>query len=347
MSTRSIRIGVAGCGYWGPNLVRNFAAVEGGELAAICDILPDRLVAQSARFPSAQPYGDFDTMLAHADLDAVVLATPSPTHFALAKRALSAGLHTYVEKPLTLESHESRELVELADRSGLTLMVGHLLKYHPAVDRIKQYVDTGELGQVRYIYTRRLNLGQVRHQENALWCLAPHDISLLLYLVDSDPVEVTANGGAYLQIGVEDVAFATVRFRNGVLGHMHVGWLDPTKARSLTVVGSRKMAIFDDTLDTQKLRLFDKGADSTGVMGQFSLRSGETVAPTLPAGEPLHVECQHFVDCVREGRQPLSDGRDGLRVVQTLEAAEQSLRGGGMPVSLSRLDGLALVRAAA
>jgi predicted dehydrogenase len=337
-----ISVGVVGCGYWGPNLIRNFAALREASLVAVCDLNAEKLASQVSAYPGVRGFTSLSSMLSEVDLDAVVVATAAHTHYHIAKEVLLKGKHVFVEKPLTLSSSEAAELVKLAQSRGLILMVGHLLKYHPGLAMVKQYVDSGELGEIRYLYSQRVNLGIVRSEENALWSLAPHDIAVMCYLVGSEPEEVSANGAAYLQPGIEDVVFATIKFCNGVMANLHVSWLDPHKIRKLTVVGSRKMVVFDDMSPSQKVILYDKGVDQHGTVGypdSLSIRSGDIFVPQIETTEPLKLECQHFLDCIKRGQTPLSDGLDGLRVVKILEAADRSLKSGGKPVPIDDLPG--------
>jgi len=281
-------------------------------------------------------------VLADPALDAVVLATSVPTHFSLGKRVLAAGKHALVEKPLALKSSQAEELIALAEANGRLLMVGHLLEYHPGVRAVKDLLDGGELGKIFYIYANRLNLGKVRADENALWSLGPHDISVINFLTGEEPEEVSARGECYLQKGVEDVVFGYIKFPSGMVGHLHVSWLDPHKSRKITVVGSQKMVVFDDMESERKVTVYDKGAvvPKYESYGEYvTLRFGDIHIPRIANDEPLRVECEHFVDCIREGRRPLSDGRDGLNVVRVLEAMELSLREGGRPVKTAELAG--------
>jgi predicted dehydrogenase len=339
----SIGIAVVGCGYWGPNLIRNFARVKDGRLVAICDQNRARLEAIGRDYPGVALQTEYDALLLDPGVDAVAVATSVPTHYRLARAALLAGKHVFVEKPLCLRTEEARDLVAIAARERRALMVGHLLKYHPAVEFLDQYIKAGYLGEVRYLYSQRLNLGQVRRDENALWSLGPHDIAVANHLLGADPIAVCAVGESYLQAGVHDVVFLTVRYPDRKLAHVHVSWLDPHKTRKLTVVGSLQMAVFDDMEPAEKIRLYDKGVDLPTLAGGdtgagLRLRFGDICIPRLSGTEPLQAECQHFVDCLREGSVPRSDGVDGLRVVQVLEAAERSLAEGGRPVAIDPLQ---------
>jgi predicted dehydrogenase len=335
----SLQIAVVGCGYWGPNLIRNFARVRDGRLVAFCDQDPARLEAAGRDHPAVARVQEYDALLDDPAIDAIAIATSAATHYRLAKKALLSGKHVYVEKPICLRAADAADLVTTAARQERLLMVGHLLEYHPAIEFLKGYIDAGCLGAVRYVYSQRLNLGQVRHDENALWSLGPHDIAVAHFLLGERPQAVCAVGQSYLQSGIQDVVFLTIKYPGEKLAHVHVSWLDPHKTRKLTVVGSLQMAVFDDMEPAEKVRLYDKGVDPPSLAGDdpaagMKLRFGDICIPRLPGGEPLLAECQHFVDCIRDGRAPRSDGLDGLRVVQVLEAAERSLREGGHPVPI-------------
>jgi predicted dehydrogenase len=326
MSERRIRVAVAGLGYWGPNLARNFGGLPGAELAWLCDASEDALARVGAQHPGARTTSDLGEVLADASVDAVVLATPVPTHAGLAERVLEAGKHCFVEKPLATTVADAERAVAAADRAGRLLMVGHLLEYHPGVAKLKEIADSGELGDLHYVYSHRLNLGKLRTDENALWSLGAHDVSVLLHLLDEEPVEVTARGEAYMHTGVEDVVFCYMRFASGRAAHMHLSWLDPHKERRFTVVGSKRMAQFDDMDLERKVTVYDKGFDESAQgYGEYITRSGDIYSPRIPNREPLRLECEHFVECVRTGSPPRSDGRSGLRVVRVLEAAQQAL----------------------
>ena len=331
MSGEPISIGVVGLGYWGPNLARNFATIPGCELSYVCDG-DDRARERMARmFPAARATPDLDELLNDPSLDAIVLATPVPTHAELAVRALEAGKHCFVEKPLAQSAADAQRAVAAAQRAGRLLMVGHLLEYHPGVRKLKELADSGELGdEIYYIYGNRLNLGQLRADENALWSLGAHDVSVVLYLAGQEPDEVVAHGESYVRPGVEDVVFCFLRFPSGLAAHLHLSWLDPHKERRFTVVGSRRMATFDDMELERKLTLYDKGFDEDSrTYGEYITRSGDVFSPRIANVEPLRIECEEFVNCVRNGHAPLTDGADGLRVVRVLEALQQSLDEGG------------------
>jgi len=338
MHKNKLNVAVIGAGYWGKNLVRNFATAKRCNLKYVCDVNENLLTLHKRNFPFIEPTVNIDTVLNDKELDAVAIATPVPEHFELACKALQAGKHTYVEKPLTLRASESEELVTLANETGLKLMVGHLLEYHPAVTYLKEMIDKGEVGEPYYMYTQRVNLGIVRQDENAWWSLAPHDISIICYLLGSEPVSVAAHGQCFLQKEIEDVVFATIKFADGKMANVHCSWLDPHKIRKMTVVSSEKMLTFDDMEAAEKIRIYDKGAAmkhdiTTSYADIISLRFGNIVIPKVPVGEPLALECRHFIDCVLDNSPIRSDGIDGLRVVRVLEAGQKSLKNGGNPIN--------------
>ena len=317
-----IRIGHAGLGYWGPNLARNFGSLA--DLRWLCDLSPDLLEAASKAHPQARTTADFEELLADPELDAVVIATPVVTHYELAKQALSAGKHVFVEKPQAQSSAEAEELAALAQEQGLVLMPGYLLLYHPALQRLKEVIDRGELGDVLYLYGNRQNLGQIRRDENALWSIGAQDLSMILHLVDEEPVEAWARGESFLRSGIEDVVFCYLRFPSGVIAHMHVSWLDPHKMRKLTVVGRDKMAVFDDMEPDRKLTVYDKGPVERPA-SDWQVRVGDIHIPKLSTEEPLRREVAHFLALVGGEGDPLEPARDGLAVIRTLEQLQESL----------------------
>ena len=319
-------IGVVGLGYWGPNLARNFDRLPDVELAWLCDASEDALERWGAAFPSARTTSSLDELLADESLDAVAIATPVPTHAELAIRVLAAGKHCFVEKPLARSEREAEAVVEAARAAGRVLMVGHLLEYHPGVERLAELVDSGELGDLHYIYSNRLNLGKHRQDENALWSLGAHDVSVILWLAGEEPSEASAVGESYVKDGVEDVVFAFMRFPSGLTAHMHLSWLDPHKERRFTVVGSRRMATFDDMELERKLTIYDKGFDEDySSYGEYIARSGDASSPRISNEEPLRIECRHFIDRVLDGAEPRSGAESALRVVRVLEALQRSL----------------------
>ena len=322
----SVRVGVAGLGYWGPNLARNLAAIAGCEVAWLCDASEQALERVAAAYPQARRTASLDDLLGDDALDAVVVATPVPTHAELAERVLRAGKHCFVEKPLAQSVADAERTVAAAEEAGRALMVGHLLEYHPGVAKLKEIADAGELGEIHYVYSNRLNLGQLRADENALWSLGAHDVSVLLHLLGEEPYDVEARGEAYMRDGIEDVVFAFLRFPSGRSAHMHLSWLDPHKERRFTVVGSRRMATFDDMDIERKVTVYDKGFDeSSASYGEYITRTGDIWSPRIPNREPLRLECEHFVECIRTGATPRSDGHSGLRVVRVLEALQARL----------------------
>ncbi len=332
----TIAVGVVGLGYWGPNLARNFAALDGCELRWCCDRSEEALDRWRSAFPGTLFTPALDDLLADDGLDAVVVATDVPSHAPIALAALGAGKHCFVEKPLSQSSEEAGEIVSAAQGAGLTLMVGHLLEYHPGVAKLKEIVDSGELGEVRYVYSNRLNLGKVREAENALWSLGAHDISVLLHLLEEEPVEVLARGESFVRDGVEDVAFCYLRFPSGRVAHMHLSWLDPHKERRFTVVGSKRMATFDDMELERKVTVYDKGVDPDfRNYGEYITRSGDVMSPQISNEEPLRIECRHFVECLATGAEPRSGPANALRTVRVLEALQRSLDGGGVAVQLA------------
>ena len=335
MSIEPIRIAVVGLGHWGPNLARNFHRLPGAKLHTLCDVDVNQLQRVGALYPALHLTTDYESVLDNPEVDAVVLATPVHTHYRLASAALRAGKHTFVEKPLARSTMEAQKLVALAEAQGLILMVGHVFLYNAAVRQVKAYIDSGELGDIYYIYAQRLNLGIVRQDVNALWNFAPHDISILNYWLDGTPAQVDAHGYAYLQPGIEDVVFMNLEYTGGQAAAVHVSWLDPNKVRRMTVVGSKKMVVYDDVSPDAKIRLYDKGIDkrpnglgSYATFGEFQLlrRAGDILIPKLDFTEPLRAECQAFLNAIRTGQPPLADGRNGLAVVEVLEAADRAMR---------------------
>ena len=319
-------IGVAGLGYWGPNLARNFA--ELGRLSWLCDLDDDLRAEFAVRYPGARATASYDEMLADEELKGVVIATPVPTHYALAKQALEAGKHVLVEKPPAMRAAEIDELAALAAGRDLVLMPGHLLLYHPGVRKLKELIESGELGDVLYIYGNRQNLGQIRKDENALWSLGVHDLSVVLHLLEEEPSEAWAHGNSFLTPGVEDVVFCYLRFPSGKIAHMHLSWLDPHKMRRITVVGREKMVVFDDMELERKVTIYEKGPwQPTETYGEWQTRTGDIFSPKVPSDEPLRVECRHFLDLVRGEGDPLRVARDGLAVVRVCEQLQASLVG--------------------
>jgi predicted dehydrogenase len=318
------RVAQIGIGQWGKNLARNFDALA--DLAWLCDTDESRLAEFGARYGGSRTTSSVDEVLADGSVEAVVVATPVPTHFELSRRALEAGKHVFVEKPPAMRGAEMEELCELAEDRGLVLMPGHLLLYHPGVQKLKRLVDSGELGEVLCVYGNRQNLGTIRTHENALWSLGVHDLSVLLYLIDEEPSEVWAHGNAFLNPGVEDVVFCYLRFPSGKIAHMHLSWLDPHKIRRITVVGRDRMVVFDDMALERKVTVYDKAPEQpTTTYGEWRTRTGDIYSPKIPNAEPLRLECEHFLSLVRGEGDPAAAARDGLHVVRALEQLQASL----------------------
>jgi predicted dehydrogenase len=319
-----ITVGVAGLGHWGPNLARNFDDLA--ELTWLCDLRPDLLDRYGGRYPNTRTTDRFDDLLEDDRVQAVVVATPVPTHYELTRRALSAGKHVFVEKPPALSGAETDELVALAEERELVLLPGHLLLYHPAVAKLRELIDSGELGEILYIYGNRQNLGQIRKDENALWSLGVHDLSVILHLVGEEPSEVWARGESFIHEGVEDVVFSYLRFPSGVVAHMHLSWLDPHKMRKMTVVGRNKMAVFDDMELERKVTVYDKGTEQRAESyGEWRTRTGDIYIPKVANDEPLRLECRHFLSLVAGDGDPLTAARAGAVVVRVLEQLQLSL----------------------
>lgn len=338
MDHNGISVGLIGAGEWGRNYARVLPQTRGATLRVVCDQDHTRLAGMTTQHPALACTLDCEEVFSDSRITAVVIATSASTHAHLAARALSAGKHVLVEKPMALHVGEAEALAREAERLDRCLMVGHLLLYHPAVERLKALIASGDLGEIRYAYSQRLNLGRVRKDENALWCFGPHDVSMVLDLFAAMPETVTATGAAYLQPQMVDVVFMTMAFPDGRLAHIHLSWLDPHKTRKLTLVGSRKMAVFDDMEPAEKIRIFDKGVDaaprSVSYEESLQVRFGDVVSPYVPVVEPLRLQCEHFLESVRRRSLPRTDASHGLRVVRVLAAAQQSLESGGVPVEV-------------
>lgn len=332
---KDIRVGVIGCGYWGPKLARNFNELPGAALSLISDMRKDRLEEMKALYPHVHTTQKFQDLL-ESDIDAVVVATPVHTHYCLAREALLAGKHVLVEKPITSKSHEANELIEIAQDKGLILMVGHTFLYNPAVEAVREVIQSGQLGDVFYLNATRANLGLLQPDINVMWDLAPHDISLLRYVLGADPVLVSARGATYVNKArnLPEVVYLNIVYDNGVMANLRLSWLDPVKQRTITVVGSQKMLVYDD-IAANKVILYDKGVEVpsysvTEAEFRASYRHGGEIPIPIEWKEPLKIECSHFIDCIRSGELPRSDGEDGLRVLKVLETAQRSLNNGGV-----------------
>jgi len=339
-----VKIGQIGVGYWGPNLLRSFYDIENVEVKKVVDKNPDRQKYVKQKYGSIETGEDINEIVEDKEIDAVIVSTPADLHYEMVKKVLLSNKHCYVEKPLALRTTEAGELVKIAEEKGLILMVGHIFLYNAAVNDLKKRISNGELGKIYYIYSQRLNLGRVRSDVNALWNFGPHDISIVLYLLEKMPVTVSASGMSYIQEGIEDVVFMNMKFSDGTIAHFHVSWLDPNKTRIMTIIGSKKMIIYDDTSD-YKLQIFDKGIDVNSKnqylgdfdsFGKFQLikRAGDITIPKIDFVEPLKSEALHFIECIEKRKRPLSDGESGLRVTQIIEAAMESLNNKSVEVKI-------------
>jgi predicted dehydrogenase len=356
MTVRRVEVGVVGVGYWGPKLVRNLYDTPSADLSWVIDRDRTRLERIGQQYPRVQTSDRYDDLL-DSSVEAIVIATPIRTHHALAKAALLRGKHVMIEKPLAASSAECEELIALADARGLTLMVGHTFEYNAAIRALRQIVERGDLGDVYYVDTARLNLGLFQRDINVIWDLAPHDLSILLHVLQREPISVSARGGAHIHQGVHDVVFMELRFPDNILANVHLSWLYPRKERRVTIVGSKKMLVCDDVQEIEKIRIYDKGVDLPSRSDQLphetdeffdfhlSYRYGDVSIPHVPFDEPLRAQCGHFLDCIRTGQRPLTDGREGLTVVRLIEAANRSLHEGGRQVMVGEGAALAGVGA--
>lgn len=338
--TKQIKVGVVGCGYWGPNLVRNFRSLSDCQLKMMCDLSETRLAHLNSLYPEIEGVTDYKHMLNGAGLDAVVIATAVKTHYPMAKASLLAGKHTFIEKPMASSSAECEELNEIARKKGLVLMVGHTFLYSPAVRKIKEIVDSGDIGEIRYICARRLNLGLFQKDINVAWDLSPHDISIIQYIMGEEPLTVNCQGSAHVTPGVEDVTTMCLSFSKQRTAIIHSSWLDPRKVREMTIVGSKRMIVYDDVSPLEKIKVFDARVErpphyDTFAEFHYAYHYGDVYVPYIKQEEPLKTECQHFLDCIKHSSIPLTDGRQGREMVRVLEASSKSLRLGGAPVSLT------------
>ncbi len=330
-----INCGLIGYGYWGPNIAKSLCRIKGVNLAVICDKDSGRQEEAKLLYPRAEITGDVDHLFNHANLDAIIIASPAFTHYELAVKSLKAGKHLLVEKPLTLTTKEAENLIRINDKAKKIVMVGHTFEYNPMVLKIKKIIKEENFGKIYYIYSTRVNLGQIRGDVNALWNLAPHDISIFNFILDEKPEQVMAAGASFLQKDIEDVVFVMLRYPNNILAEIHLSWLDPAKERKVTVVGSKKMLVFDDLDNEMPIKIYDKRADTSEVAKGLSteykikLHSGDIYAPQLENKEPLLEELNHFFNCIKDNKKPLTDLENGLRVVQVLEACQNSIRNNG------------------
>jgi predicted dehydrogenase len=339
--SKPINVAVVGCGYWGPNLIRNFYALPECKVRYVCDKDEKRLAHMKQLYPSVEATKDFEKIVGDKEVDAVVVSTPVHLHYELAKKALQAGKHTFVEKPMTQTSEQSNELVQIAATKKLTLMVGHTFIYSAPVRRIKEIVKSGDIGEVQYISSRRLNLGLFQKDINVAWDLAPHDISIILYFLGKPPISVNCQGKAHINKDIEDVTNMSLDFESGGFATIHSSWLDPNKIREMIIVGSKKMIVYDDNEPLEKIKIYDKRVEApphydTFAEFHYSYHYGDMIAPYIKQTEPLKVETQHFLDCIKTGKTPESSGVDGLRVIQILEASSRSLKNGGAKVEIDR-----------
>ena len=337
LSVTTLKIGAIGCGYWGPNLIRNFIEIPESDLIAIADLQQNQLDRITARYPQISVATTDYRTLFQLGLDGIVVATPPHTHYEIARECLLNGLHVLIEKPITLDSHDAGKLTALAHERDRVLMVGHTFEYNPAVRMLKQMIDDGELGEIYYVDAVRVSLGLFQTRANVLWDLAPHDISILRHILGADPTSVSASGSSCVQAGIEDVAYTTLFFPKNITAHIRMSWLDPRKTRCITVVGSKKMVIYDDVESQEKLKVYDKGVTAirrTDTFGefQFAYHYGGVVSPYIHFEEPLRLQCFQFLESIRKGELPITDGYNGMRVVQILEAMQHSLGNNGMRV---------------
>lgn len=339
---KEINICVVGCGYWGPNLIRNFRMLPGCKMRFMCDTNAERISHLKTLYPEVEGRLDFEEMLRSPDVDAVAIATPVKFHHPMAKAALNAGKHCIIEKPMAASSEQCEELIELADKNSLVLMVGHTFLYSAAIRKIKAIIRHGDIGEIRYVSARRLNLGLFQKDINVTWDLAPHDISIVNYIMGDAPVAVNCSGKAHVRPGIEDVTATCVHYDRERFATIHSSWLDPRKVRDMTIVGTKRMIAYDDVEPLEKIKVYDMRVEvpphyDTFAEFHYSYHYGDSYIPYVKQEEPLKVECQHFLDCIREGRKPLTGGREGLEVVRVLEAASASLHRNGQSVPVQRL----------
>jgi len=336
-----VKIAIIGAGYWGPNLIRNFKNIQSCEIKWICDNKPGRLKYVHQKWPNIPLTDNFEEIIKDRTVDAIVIATPASTHHILGMAALNFGKHIFIEKPLAITSKHAQELVEHAEKKELILATGHIFVYHPAISAMKNIIKQGIIGDLCYADSGRVNLGPPASEVNVIWDLAVHDISILLYLWEKEPIEVRANGNNFLHSILTDVAFLQVRFEDNSIANHHVSWMSPEKVRRFFVAGKQGSLIFDDTSTNKKLKVIDQGIDSRinlkdNEIKELYYKPGNITVPKLPEKEPLHIECQHFLECIQNGNRPKTDGHSGLAVVRVLEAADQSISSGSKPIYLTR-----------
>ena len=337
---KDIKVGVIGCGYWGPNLIRNFSDNYNTDIKFACDLSREKLERIKMRYPSINVTTDYKSLLKDKDVHAVAVATPVFTHYKLVREALEAGKHVLVEKPFASTVREAEKLVELANKKGLTLLVDHTFIYTGSVKRIKDFISAGELGEMYYFDSVRVNLGLFQHDVNVIWDLVPHDLSIMDFIVGEKPVSVVATGASHTPKGLEDVAYVTVKFKDNLIAHFHVNWMSPVKIRKVIIGGSKKMVVFDDLDPAEKIKIYDKGItlskanEKSVYQSMVQYRIGDMYAPAITNEEALKVEIEHFAECIRNKKKPITDGEAGLRVVRILEAADKSLKKGGIKINL-------------
>jgi predicted dehydrogenase len=343
-----VNLGIIGCGYWGINLVRNFSQTDNCKLKYVAEVSKERSKFILDNYNNVKVTADYNILLNDPDIQAIVIATPAIDHFEQAKSALLSGKHTFVEKPLALKSSQALELVKIAENSGKVLMVGHTVIYNDAIRVVKEIIESGEIGKIYYAYASRLNLGKVRNDVNVMWNLAPHDVSVLNYLLDKKPVKVSARGLCYIQDGIEDVVYLNIGYEDNINAQIHLSWLDPNKQRMITIVGSKQMLVYDD-ISNDRIMIFDKGIDKQNKneflgeykdYGEYQLiqRAGEVRIPKVNINEPLKIECQHFIDCIINKIEPLTGGKSAVEVIRVLEAADYSLRDSGLIIGINNID---------
>ncbi|MGH2574102.1 MAG: Gfo/Idh/MocA family protein [Ignavibacteria bacterium] len=339
-----IKLGIIGCGYWGANLVRNFHQIDDCILKTVAEISPERQEFIKENYEDVRVVSDYNELLNDDDIKAVVIATLPGNHYSIAKKSLENRKHTFVEKPLALSSSEATELVNLAEKFNKVLMVGHTVIYNEAIKRVKEIIESGELGKIYYAYASRLNLGKVRSDVNVMWNFAPHDISVLLYILNKKPEKVSAKGFSYVQDNIEDVVYLNLGFEDNINAQIHLSWLDPNKKRDITIVGSKKMLVYDDISD-ERIKIYDKGIDKQNKnvyfgeykdFGEYQLihRAGDVIIPKVNLNEPLKIECQHFLDCIVNNKEPITSGKSAVAVIKILEAADESLKNSGHEMTL-------------